>query len=117
MIDGAIKRKVRDYVDLARSSESKYKIYVQDKGEALNALYRRAYDDLGLKTTGLRQNRDDVPEAREWMCINFYDVRTFGAVMTTQMNAGRVRGPSNATRMSMRREHCASTNGVRSWHQ
>lgn len=95
--DVAIKRKVRDYVDLARGHEANYKIYVQNKGEALNALHRRAYDELGIKSTGSRQNRADVDKARAWMCSNFYDVRTFGAVMTTQVNAGQVRGPIQMT--------------------
>ncbi len=95
--DVAIKRKVRDYVDAARGDEGNYKIYVQNKGDALNALHRRAYDDLGLKSTGSRQGREDVELARTWMCDNFYDVRTFGAVMTTQVNAGQVRGPIQLT--------------------
>lgn len=95
--DVAIKRKVRDYVDLARGNEANYKIYIQNKGEALNALHQRAYDDLGLKSTGSRQSRDDVNQARAWMCDNFYDVRTFGAVMSTKVNAGQVRGPIQMT--------------------
>lgn len=95
--DVAIKRKVRDYVDLARGDEGNYKIYVQNKGQALNAMHRRAYDELGIKSTGSRQSRDDVLKAREWMCKNFYDIRTFGAVMTTQVNAGQVRGPIQLT--------------------
>ena len=95
--DVAIKRKVRDYIDAARGDEGNYKIYVQNKGEALNALHRRAYDDLGIKSTGTRQKREDVEAARPWMCDNFYDIRTFGAVMTTQVNAGQVRGPIQMT--------------------
>ncbi len=95
--DVAIKRKVRDYVDLARGDEGRFKIYVQSGGPALNALHRRAYDSLGLKSTGAKQKREDVDQAREWMCGNFYDIRVFGAVMTTGVNCGQVRGPLQIT--------------------
>lgn len=94
--DVAIKRKVRDYVDLARGDEGRFKIYVQS-GEALNTKHQRAYNDLGLTSTGAKQKRGDVEQAREWMCQNFYDVRLFGAVMTTGVNAGQVRGPVQLT--------------------
>ena len=94
--DVALKRKVRDWVDAVRGSEARYKIYVQS-GEALNDLHRRAYDELGIRSTGSRQNRADVSRAREWMCLNFFDVRTFGAVMSTGVNCGQVRGPIQLT--------------------
>src|SRR5436190_20555553 len=58
--DVALKRKVRDWVDLARGDEGRFKIYVQSGGPALNALHRRAYDDLGIRSSGARQARDDV---------------------------------------------------------
>lgn len=94
--DVAIKRKVRDWVDLARGGEAAYKIYVQS-GVALNAQHQRAYLDLGLKSTGAKQAKDDVEKARAWMCANFYDIRMFGAVMTTGVNCGQVRGPLQLT--------------------
>ncbi|MCC6179715.1 MAG: type I-C CRISPR-associated protein Cas7/Csd2 [Chloroflexi bacterium] len=94
--DVAIKRKVRDYVDAARGGEERYKIYVQG-GMALNAQHGRAYTSLGLKSTGAKQNAADVDRAREWMCANFYDIRMFGAVMTTGVNCGQVRGPLQLT--------------------
>src|SRR5689334_10423439 len=75
--DVAIKRKVRDWVDLARGSEATYKIYVQS-GVALNAQHQRAYTDLGIKALGVKQPRGDVDKTREWMCQNFYDIRMFG---------------------------------------
>src|SRR5688572_12573338 len=78
--DVAIKRKVRDWVDLARGDEGRFKIYIQSGGPALNALHRRAYADLGIQSTGTRQTRGDVDRARDWMCQNFYDIRVFGAV-------------------------------------
>jgi CRISPR-associated protein Csd2 len=94
--DVAIKRKVRDWVDAVKGSDAKYKIYVQNR-EALNDLHQRAYTALGMKSTGSKQRREDVDAAREWMCDNFYDVRTFGAVMSTGVNAGQVRGPIQLT--------------------
>lgn len=94
--DVAIKRKVRDWVDLARGGEERFKIYVQS-GEALNARHRRAYDALGIKSTGAKQAREEVLKARDWMCANFFDVRVFGAVMTTGVNCGQVRGPLQLT--------------------
>lgn len=95
--DVAIKRKVRDYVDALRGTEERFKIYVQDKGVALNELHQRAYTALGIKSAGAKQPRGDVEKARAWMCENFYDIRTFGAVMSTGVNAGQVRGPVQIT--------------------
>lgn len=95
--DVAIKRKVRDFVDTLRGREERFKIYVQDQGIALNTMHQRAYDNSGLKPTGSKQKREDVDKARTYMCDNFYDVRTFGAVMSTGVNAGQVRGPMQLT--------------------
>ena len=94
--DVAIKRKVRDWVDALHGNEANYKIYVQS-GEALNTKHQRAYDDLGIKSTGTKQNIEDVDKTRAWMCQNFYDIRAFGAVMTTGVNCGQVRGPLQMT--------------------
>jgi len=94
--DVAIKRKVRDWVDLARGQESRYKIYVQG-GEALITKHNRAYQELGIKTTGSKQAAADVNRARDWMCANFYDIRMFGAVMSVSVNCGQVRGPVQIT--------------------
>ena len=94
--DVALKRRVRDWVDALRGNETRYKIYVQS-GEALNSKHQRAYDDLGIRSTGTRQKMDDIDRAREWMCRNFYDIRLFGAVMTTGVNCGQVRGPVQLT--------------------
>lgn len=94
--DVAIKRKVRDWVDLHTGDNERHKIYVQS-GEALNTKHDRAYTALGIKSTGSKQRREDVDKARQWMCENFFDVRTFGAVMTTGVNCGQVRGPIQLT--------------------
>lgn len=95
--DVAIKRKVRDWVDLARGDQGRFKIYVQSGGDALNAIHRRAYENLGMTSKGTKQPKEDVDKAREWMCANFYDIRVFGAVMTTGVNCGQVRGPVQLT--------------------
>jgi CRISPR-associated protein Csd2 len=94
--DVAIKRKVRDWIDLSRGDEARFKIYVQS-GEALTAKHRRAYLDLGITSTGVKQQANDVDRARDWMCANFYDIRLFGAVMTVGVNCGQVRGPVQIT--------------------
>ncbi len=94
--DVAIKRKVRDWVDLARGDEGRFKIYIQS-GEALITKHKRAYAKLGLTSTGVKQAKEDVNRARDWMCMNFYDVRMFGAVMSVGVNAGQVRGPVQLT--------------------
>jgi CRISPR-associated protein Csd2 len=95
--DVAIKRKIRNYVDDTRGNDERFKIYVQDKGISLNELHQRAYTAKGIKSTGTKQKREDVDEARQWMCENFFDIRTFGAVMSTGVNAGQVRGPVQVT--------------------
>jgi len=94
--DVALKRKVRDWVDAARGTDERHKIYVQS-GTALNAQHGRAYGALGIRSTGSKQNAADVDKARQWMCDNFYDIRMFGAVMTTGVNCGQVRGPLQLT--------------------
>lgn len=95
--DVCLKRKVRNYVDLTKGDEGRYKIYVQNKGIALNTMHDRAYTALEIKSTGSKQKREDVDQTRAWMCQNFYDIRMFGAVMTTKINCGQVRGPVQMT--------------------
>lgn len=94
--DVAIKRKVRDWVDALRGDEGAFKIYIQS-GEALNTKHKRAYEALDLESTGSKQDIETVDKTRAWMCQNFYDIRTFGAVMTTGVNCGQVRGPIQLT--------------------
>lgn len=92
--DVALKRKVRNYVDALRGQEERFKIYVQ-QGAILNNQHGRAYTALGKDPKKATQK--DISEARKWMCENFFDVRTFGAVMSTEVNAGQVRGPVQFT--------------------
>jgi len=98
--DVCLKRKIRNYVELRSASglgNERYGIYVQDKGIALNTLHRQAYDAEKIKPTGNKQAREDVDRVRARMCETYYDVRMFGAVMTTGVNCGQVRGPVQLT--------------------
>src|SRR5690606_19267483 len=92
--DVAIKRKVRDYVDIARGEEQRFKIYVQH-GQYLTDTRTRVFSDRA----GGRADKDvKTSEARDWMCDEFFDVRMFGAVMSmSEKNAGQVRGPLQLT--------------------
>jgi CRISPR-associated protein Csd2 len=94
--DVCLKRKHRNWIDANHGHEANRKIYVQNR-DALNTLHQRAYDDLKIKSTGAKQKREDVDKVRQWMCKNFYDIRVFGAVMTTGTNCGQVRGPVQLT--------------------
>jgi CRISPR-associated protein Csd2 len=126
MTDVALKRKVRNFVALTNDQtqkepapgEKRCEIYVREKA-VLNLQHQRAYsalkldapaddaadiaeaetDKKGKKTAkvGRKGSADDVDKARAWMCQNFFDVRTFGAVMSTGTNAGQVRGPVQLT--------------------
>lgn len=95
--DVCLKRKVRNYVDLVRADlgvEDGLNIYVREKG-VLNRENEQAYKALGLKPESGKLPKDEA-KARDltaWMCANFFDIRTFGAVMTTEVNCGQVRGP------------------------
>jgi len=91
--DGCVKRKIRNWVDMVHGNEEHYKIYIQDKGIALNDLHSRAYTASNIKSVGSKQKLEDVLVVQAWMCENFYDVRMFGAVMNTQVNTGQVWGP------------------------
>ncbi len=95
--DVCIKRKIRDFVDQVKGDSERYKIYIQNKDVALNTIHERAYKAKNLESTGTKQNRDDIAIARQWMCENFFDIRLFGAVMTTGVNCGQVRGPIQLT--------------------
>lgn len=125
MTDVSLKRKVRNFVALTkdqtvsepRPGEKRFEIYVRERA-ILNLQNQRAYSALKLdapaedavsegadqpdpkKKAGKVKRKgsgDDVDKARAWMCQNFYDVRTFGAVMSTGVNCGQVRGPVQMT--------------------
>lgn len=91
--DVALKRKIRNYVDLKHGGQPPHGIYMREKA-VLNTTHAEAYTALGIKSDAKKLPKED--EGRKitrWMCDNFYDIRTFGAVMTTEVNAGQVRGP------------------------
>jgi CRISPR-associated protein Csd2 len=95
--DVCLKRKIRNYVELTKEGKSPYEIYIREKA-ILNQTHKRAHKAIGAKTKagddeGRRGSSDEVERARAWMCANFYDVRTFGAVMSLGINCGQVRGP------------------------
>lgn len=89
--DVAIKRRVRNYVQMARGNQSPYAIFVEHATN-LNTKILQAHEETGTVTVK-GAGKERVRQARQWMCDNFYDVRAFGAVMSTGANAGQVRGP------------------------
>lgn len=95
--DVCLKRKVRNYVSVLKGDAPGFGIYVNDAGVALNRLHKEAYEEEGLKSTGSKQKREDVDKVRARMCSTYFDVRMFGAVMTTGVNCGQVRGPVQMT--------------------
>lgn len=89
--DVAAKRRVRNYVQVAMGNASPNAILVEhatNMNRPIALAHEKANGGIPGKAT-----KDKVKKAREWMCANFYDVRTFGAVMSTGANAGQVRGP------------------------
>ena len=94
--DVCLKRKIRNFVEISSENEAGYEIYVKEKS-VLNLQNKRAYEALGIEpNTKEKKLPKDEAKARDitaWMCKNFFDIRTFGAVMTTEVNSGQVRGP------------------------
>jgi len=108
--DVCLKRKVRNYVQLVKNGESGFDVFVKEKA-ILNNLIDDAYDELGIDLKAAPKDPKDGPKrtkegkgqggevdkARAQMCRTYYDIRTFGAVMSTGANAGQVRGPVQFT--------------------
>lgn len=91
--DVCLKRKIRNYVELTKEGEEGYNILIKPD-RSLNAKFTAAYEAEGLKTKNKGKNPDEVKKAREYMCRNYFDVRAFGAVMSTGDDpCGIVRGP------------------------
>ena len=105
--DVCLKRKIRNYVDMVKENEQGYKIYIKED-VPLNRSDKEACESMGIKekedkkvTEALKKLKKSDPDVdvklRDYMCNNFYDIRTFGAVMTTfvkaALNCGQVRGP------------------------
>lgn len=96
--DVCLKRKVRNYVAETKGDGEGFKIYVKEKA-VLNQQHDLAYKAKDLKPDSkkLPKEAQKAKEITKWMCTNFFDIRTFGAVMTTEVNAGQVRGPIQLT--------------------
>ena len=101
--DVSLKRKIRNYVDLAHGGKDGHHIYVEE-GSILNDQHRKAYralrpGDAKVDKDAKLNPKDDAEaiKLRDFMCANFFDVRTFGAVMSTGINCGQVKGPVQIT--------------------
>ena len=98
--DVCLKRKIRNYVEIVKEDESGYGIYIKED-VPLNRSDNKAYEYLHITDKDVKELKKKDPQAdvkiRNFMCENFYDIRTFGAVMTTfvkaSLNCGQVRGP------------------------
>lgn len=98
--DVCLKRKIRNYVETVKEDTTGYRIYIKEN-VPLNRSDKEAYDSLGITSDKVKSMKKDDPELDrkvcDFMCGNFYDIRTFGAVMTTfvkdNLNCGQVRGP------------------------
>lgn len=96
--DVCLKRKIRNFVAMAKGDQAGYEIYMAERA-ILNIQHKRAWEAVGLDTSkaeALKKLPKEEAKAREltaWMCANFFDIRAFGAVMTTGVNCGQVRGP------------------------
>lgn len=98
--DVCLKRKIRNYVETVKEDSTGYRIYIKDN-IPLNRSDAQAYAELELEPGKIKDLKKKDPDldlkVRDWMCKNFYDIRTFGAVMTTfvkdSLNCGQVRGP------------------------
>ncbi len=98
--DVCLKRKIRNYVETIKEDEKGYRIYIKEN-VPLNRSDKEAYDYVGVDSSSVKQKKKDDPDldrkVRDFMCDNFFDIRTFGAVMTTfvkdKLNCGQVRGP------------------------
>jgi CRISPR-associated protein Csd2 len=99
LTDVCLKRKIRNFIQTVKADSQQsdttggakgFDVYVREKA-VLNEQHNRAYKTLGIAPAGAAQAQRN--QARDWMCLNFFDIRTFGAVMTTEVNCGQVRGP------------------------
>ena len=98
--DVCLKRKVRNYIEMAKEDAPRFRIYVTE-GAVLNEKHREAYrherpNDAEVSKPNAKltpKSDDEEQRLRDFMCGNFYDIRTFGAVLSTRINAGQVRGP------------------------
>lgn len=98
--DVCLKRKIRNYVEMVKEDATGYRIYIKD-GIPLNRSDAEAFAEFEITEKNVKEKKKEDPDIdrkiRDWMCLNFFDIRTFGAVMTTfvknALNCGQVRGP------------------------
>lgn len=92
--DVCIKRKIRNYIEVVKGDQQGFDIYVKN-GVVLNEQHRKAYEAFELKPENKKLPKDEkvAKELTGYMCKNFYDIRSFGAVMSNEVNCGQVRGP------------------------
>jgi CRISPR-associated protein Csd2 len=92
--DVCLKRKIRNYIEISKENAAGWHIYVKEKA-VLNRNNTLAYKALGIESEAKKLPKDEqkAHDLTAWMCANFFDVRAFGAVMTTEVNCGQVRGP------------------------
>lgn len=93
--DVCLKRKVRNFVEIYADLNNKKEgnqIYVQEKA-VLNRQHELAYKALDIDSKDKKKAQTESEKLTKWMCLNFFDIRAFGAVMTTEINCGQVRGP------------------------
>jgi CRISPR-associated protein Csd2 len=101
--DGCLKRKIRNAISVLANGQPGCELYFQtqdapNEKRVLNLQHQRAYDEQKLKDEkDAKKKSDNTTRARVWMCQNFFDIRAFGAVMTTGVNCGQVRGPVQLT--------------------
>ncbi len=91
--DVCLKRKIRNFVQMTQADNPNRKIFVREKA-ILNNMIDESHEQEGVKD---KTKGDKTEAAKKWMCENYYDIRTFGAVMSTGKNAGQVRGPVQMT--------------------
>ena len=104
MSDVSIKRKLRNYVAEAHGNKAPHRIYFTERA-VLNEAHEEAWVATGTEATGsgndkykrLPRDQAEAQKLTDWMCAQFWDIRTFGAVMSTGVNAGQVRGPVQLT--------------------
>ncbi|MES2708188.1 MAG: type I-C CRISPR-associated protein Cas7/Csd2 [Verrucomicrobiota bacterium] len=98
--DVCLKRKIRNFVEVVKKDAPSFNIYVKEKAvliraheQAYKAIKKEGEEQSETKAGKRKGSGDEVEQARKWMCQNFYDIRTFGAVMSLAVNCGQVRGP------------------------
>jgi len=95
--DVCLKRKIRNFIDMTQGNKEPNRIYIREAA-VLNNINLEAHKAMKIDTKDQKKpQKEKLDEATQWMCKNFFDVRTFGAVMSTGVNCGQVRGPVQLT--------------------